>query len=149
MSADGIAERRATIARIKTIPNLIVWSGSAPDEWKPPRTPDGKVIPYVVVDFGAPIRTTRDRSIAYGEKGQPHLLVGNIACISGVQEWSEDLMAQVFDLVIDWRPSDTADPFEAQGGYGSRRAATDHTPSQFIEGLFVQTAVNQGLHGLS
>lgn len=145
MTADGIAERRATVAKIETIPNLTVWVGAAPDAWDPPRDADERVLPYVVIDFGAPVRTQKERGLGLGEKGQPHILTANVACISGDADWSMDLMKAIFDLLVDWRPSDTSDPYDAQGGYGSQRTATERRPAQFIEGLFLQTTVNQGL----
>lgn len=147
MSADGVLERRATITRLKTLVGGRVWKGTIPDEEEPARILDasGKVKPHIIVDFGAPVRTTRDRTLALGEKGQPHLLPVNVACIAGDADSAEDVMKAVFDLLVDWAPSDTADPFEAQGGYGGRRNATANTPTRFIEGLFLQAAVNQGL----
>lgn len=147
MSANGLVERRNTLARIKSLAGGNVQQGSFPDDAPPPRTTDGsgKIAPHIILDFGAPIRSTRDRSMGLGEKGQPHILTVNIACIAGDASAAERLMGAVFDSLLDWAPSDSADPFEAKGGYGSRRPATENTPTRFVEGLFFESIYNQSL----
>lgn len=144
MTADGIVERRNTVTRVESL-GVVVHVGEAPDNWEPPRDASNRVLPYVILDFGAPIRTVQDRSIGLSEQEQPHLLTVNAACISGVRSWSEDLMKAVFAILVDWRPSESADPFTAQGGYGTRLAASGNVPSRPVEGLYLETSVNQSL----
>ncbi|WP_406245795.1 hypothetical protein ACI7YT_12195 [Microbacterium sp. M] len=146
MAAHGLAERRATLARLKTINAGRAWQGSVDDDYEVPREPGtGKVLPHTIVDFGAPVRSSRDRNLTNPEKGQPHILPANIACVAGDYDSAQVLMAAVFDLLVDWAPSSTSDPWESKGGYGSRRAATANTPTRHIEGLFLEDVVNQGI----
>lgn len=149
MSADGVAERRATIAKIETVPGLsgLVFRGAVPEGAEVPRDSSGRVLAHVVVDFTAPIQSVRDRALANGELGQPHLLGASIAIISGNIDWSEDVMKDVMHTLIDWAPSSSSDPWEAKGGYGSRRPATGNVPTRYIEGLFLECAVNTGPNG--
>ena len=69
MAAHGLAERRATLAKMKTINAGRVWQGTIPDDEDVPRDDDGRVLPHAVIDFGAPVQLARDRNLAYGEKG--------------------------------------------------------------------------------
>lgn len=148
MSAHGLAERRATLARLQAITWLKTWQGSVDDDDQIPREEGtGRVLPYVVVDFGAPVKSTRDRNIANPEKGQPHVLPANIACVGGNADDAQAVMAAVFESLVDWAPSATADAWEAKGGYGSRRSSTASTPTRYLEGLFLESVVNQGVDG--
>lgn len=144
MAADGLIERRATLARLKTLVGGRVWQGSIDDDTQIPRDSAGRVLPHIVVNFGAPVRTTRDRVLANGEKGQPHVLPANIACVAGDYDSAQTVMAAVMDLLLDWRPSATSDAYEAKGGYGTRRDSTEASPSRRIEGLFLEAVINSG-----
>jgi len=115
MAANGLAERRATLARVKTLVGGRVWESALPDDQTVPIGPDGKVKPYIVLDFGAPVRVMSDRMLANPEKGQPHTLPLNAACIAGDADSAAAVAAALFDLLVDWAPSATADPFEAKG----------------------------------
>lgn len=144
MAADGLFERRATLTRLKTLAGGRVWQGSIDDDVQIPRDSAGKVLPYIVVNFGAPVRSTRDRQIATGEKGQPHILPVNIACIAGDYDAAQEVMSAALNLLLDWAPSETADAFEAKGGYGTRRASTESSPTRYVEGLFLEGVFNNG-----
>lgn len=148
MAAHGLEERRATLAKLKTINAGRAFQGSLDDDYEVPRDLSGKVLPHAIIDFGAPVKTARDRNLAYREQGQPHVLPANIACIAGNADDAQALMATVFALLVDWAPSDTSDSWEAKGGYGTRRPSTSSTPTRFVEGLFLEATVNQGLQGL-
>lgn len=145
MSAFGLEERIATLARIKTVNAGRAWQGSVLDDYEVPRFPDGKPYPYTVVDFGSPVRSMRDRNLAYGEKYQPHVLPVSVTCIAGDYEKAQALAATIHDLLLDWAPSDSADPFESKGGYGTRRPSTENVPTRYLEGLFFETTVNHGI----
>lgn len=145
MPAHGLPERRTTLARLRTINAGRCWQGSVDDDYDIPRDADGRVIPHGVIDFGAPVKSARDRNLTNAEKGQPHVLPGSLAIVAGDPDEAQTLMAAYFDLLIDWAPSASADPWEAKGGYGSRRPATSNTPTRFIEGLFLECVVNQGV----
>lgn len=145
MTAYGLEERRATLARIKTINAGRAWQGSVLDDYEIPRDPSGRVLPHAVIAFGAPVRTARDRNLAYGEKNQPHILPLGVTCVAGDYDSAQALAAAIHNLLLDWAPSDSADPFEAKGGYGSRRPSTANTPTRYLEGLHFETAVNQGI----
>jgi hypothetical protein len=142
MSAYGLAERRATLARIKGINQGRAWQGSVLDAYEIPRDPSGRVLPHTIVDFGAPVRSTRDRNLAYSEAKQPHILPVSIACIAGDYDSAQTLAEAVFNLLLDWAPTSASDPYEAKGGYGTRRAATEATPTRYIDGLFLETTLN-------
>lgn len=143
MAAHGLEERRSTLTRLKTINGGLAWQGSVDDDYIIPRDKDGRVAVHVVVDFGTPVKTARDRNLAHREKGQPHILPANIAIVAGDPGAAQDAMAAVFDLLVDWEPSKTADAWEAKGGYGSRRPATGAHPTRYLEGLFLECVVNQ------
>lgn len=145
MAAHGLQERQATVARAKTLVGGRVFQSAVPDDQQVPRSPDGKVLAHIVLDFGAPVRSMRDRNLTNPEQGQPHVLPLNAACIAGDPETASKVMAALFDLLIDWAPSATSDAYEALGGYGANRPATGSTPTRFIEGLFFQAVVNQGV----
>ena len=142
MAANGLSERRATLARMKTINGGRAWQGTVDDDYEIPRDADGRVLPHAIIDFGAPVRSTFDRNLAHMEKGQPHILPANIAIVAGDPDAAQVTMAAYFDLLLDWKPSTTADPWEAKGGYGSRRPSTSSVPTRYIEGLFLETSVN-------
>ena len=145
MSAHGLQERRNTLARIKTINGGRAWQGSVDDAARIPRHPDGTVMAHVVLNFGAPVKTKRERNLTNGDLGQPHVLPATISCVGADADEAQELMADMVELLVDWKPSESADPFEAKGGFGSRRNATDNTPSRYIEGLYLETTVNQGV----
>lgn len=145
MAANGLAERRATLARLKTINGGRAWQGSVDDEARIPRHEDGSVMAYSVIDFGAPIKTKRDRNLTNAEKGQPHILTATVSCVAGDPDDAQELMAQVFDLLVDWSPSASADPYEAKGGFGTRRNRTSDTPTRQVVGIFLESTVNQGV----
>jgi hypothetical protein len=142
MPANGLAERRATVARAKTLVGGRVYESALPDDANPPRSSDGKIAPHIILDFGAPVRSMRDRVLANPEKGQPHVLPLNAACVAGDADTASVVMASLFDLLVDWAPTSASDPFEAQGGYGGNRPATGNTPTRFISGAFFQAVVN-------
>lgn len=142
MAAHGLAERRATLAKMKTINAGRVWQGTIPDDEDVPRDTAGRVLPHAVIDFGAPVQLARDRNLAYGEKRQPHALPGVVTCIAGTADDAQALMAAYFDLLIEWKPSLGADPWEAKGGYGSKRPATESTPTRYMEVLFLEAGIN-------
>lgn len=145
MAANGNAERKATIVRAKGLVGGRVYESALPDDTNPPRSADGRIAPHIILDFGAPVRSARDRNIANPEKGQPHVLPVNAACIAGDAGTAGDVAAALFDLLVDWAPSATSDAFEAKGGYGTNRPATGNTPSRFVSGLFLESVVNQGV----
>lgn len=141
----GLTERRATLARIKAgVAGGRVWQGAVPDEVGLPRDTDGRIAPHVVIDFGAPVATTAERNLALPDAQQPYALPANVACIAGDADAAQALAAEVFGLLVDWQASSSADPWEAKGGYGTRRPATENTPTRYIEGLFMQCSVNMG-----
>lgn len=145
MPAHGLPERRATLARLKTINGGRAWQGSVDDDAIIPPQQDGKIMAYAVISFGAPVKTKRDRNLTNAELGQPHILTASVACVAGDADDAQNLMADVIDLLVDWAPSESSDAFEAKGGFGSRRPATNNTPTRFIEGIFLETTVNQGV----
>lgn len=145
MAAHGLQERRNTLTRLKTINGGRAWQGSVDDEAQIPRHPDGTVKAYAVLAFGTPIKTKRDRNLTNGELGQPHILPVTVSCVAGDPDDAQELMADVIELLVDWAPSDSSDPFEAKGGFGTRRNATQNTPTRHIEGVYLETTVNQGV----
>lgn len=144
MAAHGLEERRATLSRLKTINAGRAWQGSVWDDYEIPRDTSGRILPHAIIDFGAPVKTARDRNLAASEKGQPHVLPGNLAIVAGTPDDAQALMAQIFELLVDWAPSATSDAWEAKGGYGTRRPATGLTPTRFVEGIFLEAVVNNG-----
>lgn len=143
MTADGLAERRATLEKMKTINAGRVWQSSTPDDVEVPREAGtGRIVPHAVIDFGAPVQVARDRNLAKGEKGQPHVLPAVVTCIAGDADAAQELMAAYFNLLVEWKPTPASDPWEAKGGYGSGRPATESTPTRYLEGLFLETVVN-------
>lgn len=147
MAAHGLAERRATLARLKTLVGGRVWQGSVDDDVEIPRDTSDKVLPHIVVSFGAPVRSARDRNLANLDKGQPHILPASIACVAGDADAAQVVMAAVFDLLVDWAPSETSDMWESKNGYSASRDATANTPSRRISGIFLETVVNHGVDG--
>lgn len=144
MSAYGLEERENTLARLADLCGGRVWEGSVPDDVELPRAADGKVLPCIVVNFGASVRSTRDRNLAKGEKGQPHSLPVNIACIAGDIGAANRAAAEVSDRLLDWAPSATSDAFTAKGGYGTRRPSTESSPTRQIVGGFFEAVINNG-----
>ena len=145
MAAHGLQARRSTLAKMKTINAGRAFQGSVEDETIIPRDTSGRVLPYAVVDFGTPVKTARDRNLANREKGQPHALPATISLIAGDFDAAQTLMAAYVDLLLDWAPSDSSDSWELKGGWGTRRNATDNTPSRYIEILYWETVVNQNI----
>lgn len=145
MAAHGLEERRATLAKMKTINQGRAHQGSVEDDTLLKRDADGKVIPYAVVAFGTPVKTARDRNLAKRELGQPHVLPATISLIAGDFDAAQVLMAAFVELLVDWAPSDSSDAWELKGGFGTRRNATDNTPSRYIEVLYLETVVNQNI----
>ncbi|MFT4258051.1 hypothetical protein [Microbacterium sp.] len=145
MAGHGLEERRATLARLKTINGGRAFQGALSDDYEVPRDSSGRVLPHILVDFGAPIQTARDRCLAKREQGQPHVLPATLACVAGNADDAQALMAAAFDLLVDWSPSDTCDSYEAKGGFGSRRPATAAVPTRFAEGLYLEAVTNQGV----
>lgn len=144
MGAYGLEERRNTLARLKTINAGRFWQGTIDDDYPLPRDPSGRVLPHGIVDFGAPVRTARDRNLSKGEKGQPHVLPVSISLVSGDKDSAQELAAAVLDLLLDWAPSETSDAYEAKGGYGTRRPSTANVPTRVIDGLFLEAVINNG-----
>ena len=142
MAADGSAEIDATIARAKTLVGGRVYESALPDDENPPRTADGRIAPYIILSFGATVRSLRDRILANAEKGQPHVLPLNAACIAGDAATARAVKTALFNLLVDWAPSGSADAWEAKGGYGGNRPATGNTPTRFISGSFYESVVN-------
>lgn len=145
MAAHGLQERRSTLAKLKTINGGRAWQGSVDDETPIPRHEDGSVQAYAVITFGAPVRTKRDRNLTNGELGQPHILPATVSCVAGDYDDAQDLMADVIELLVDWKPSESSDPYEAKGGFGSRRNATANIPTRYIEAVYLEATVNQGV----
>ena len=146
MAAHGLEERRATLARMKTINAGRAHQGSVEDATFLTRDDDGRVNPYAVVDFGTPVKTARDRTLAKRELGQPHVLPATVSLIAGDYDAAQVLMADYVELLVDWAPSDSSDSWELKGGFGTRRNATDNTPSRYIEVLYLETVVNQAVN---
>lgn len=142
MAAHGDDEIQATITRVKTLVGGRVYESALPDDENPPRAADGKVAPHIILDFGATVRSTRDRNLATPEKGQPHVLPLNAACVAGDAATARSVRKALFNLLLDWKPSETADAWEAKGGYGGNRPATGNTPTRFISGSFFESTVN-------
>ena len=148
MAANGLVERRATVARLKgAFPPVgdRVYKSAVPDDADLPRLPGGAVAAHIIVDFGAPVRSAQDRALANPELGQPHILPASIACVAGDADTAENVMAAVVNRLVDWKPSATADGWELKGGYGTSRPATGNTPTRFISALFLECTVNQGI----
>jgi hypothetical protein len=147
VAGHGLEERRATLARVKALVGGRVYESALPDDANPPRSSDGKIAPHIILDFGAPVRSARDRNLSNPEKGQPHVLPVNAACIAGDADAASVVSAALFDLLVDWAPSETSDPYEAKGGYGGKRPATGNTPTRYVSGSFFECVTNQGVDG--
>jgi hypothetical protein len=149
MAAHGLAERRNTVARLTNAIQPVgdrVYRSAVPDGEDIPRNGDGTVLPHIIIDFGAPVKAARDRNIANAELGQPHVLPANVLCVAGDADTADAVMAAVVNLLVDWAPSATSDPWEAKGGYGTNRPSTGNTPTRFGSGLFLECVVNQGVN---
>lgn len=145
MAASGIDERRATLARLKTLAGGRVWQGVVDDEAAIPRTKEGKIYRHAVIDFGAPIRSLRERNLTNPDLRQPHILSATVACIAGTADDAQALMDDVVNMLVDWAPSGTSDPWELKNGYGGYRQGTSAIPSRFIQVIFLETTVNLGI----
>jgi hypothetical protein len=142
MAADADAEIEATLTRARTLVGGRVWESALPDDANPPRDANGAIKPYIILDFGAVVRSTRDRTLAHGDLKQPHILPVNAACVAGDVATARAVQKALFNLLVDWAPSSSADAYRAQGGYGSNRPATGNTPTRFVRGGFYETTVN-------
>lgn len=143
MAADGDAEIEATITRAKTLVGGRVWEGFVPDrDAALTHDANGAVVPHIILDFGASVRSAKDRHLSGPDLDQPHVLPLNAACIAGDMATARAVSKALFNLLVDWAPSATSDPWEAQGGYGSANPATANTPSRAIRGGFFSTTVN-------
>lgn len=143
--AHGLVERASTKRRLESLAGGRVWQGTVDDDDIIQRFPDAKTKPYIVVQFGAPIRTTRERNLTNGDLGQPHIQTATVSCVAGDYDSAQQLMGAVVETLVDWAPSDFSDPWRLEGGFGNRRARTSNTPTRFIEGLFLTTTINLGV----
>lgn len=144
--AHGINERRSTVARLTTLAGGRVWKGSVDDDDDLPREwITGRVRPHIVVRFGAPVRSSKERNLTNGDLQQPHILSGTVYCVAGNVDDAEELMAAVVETLVDWAPSPSSDPWEASNGFGAKRSQTANTPTRYIEAVFITTTVNLGV----
>lgn len=140
MAADGDAEIEATLARLNTLAGGRIFETALSDDSDVVLS--GEVRPHVILDFGATVRTGRDRILAASEPNQPHILPVNAACIAGSAADARKLARGVMGLLLGWSPSADSDPYRAEGGYGAQRVATANTPTRFVRGIFFETTLN-------
>jgi len=143
MSADGVAERSATVAKLQAaLAPAKVYRG-IPDDALLDRNAMGAVLPYCVIKFAGPVPTRRDRRIAVGEEKQPVIMAVLVTAYAVSQEDADDLAADIVNALLGWAPDpDNATPYAAAGGYAFGTMSPTNKPSRFEEGISFQTTLN-------
>jgi len=145
MSFDGTDEVDAIVARLKA--NLVGGrvAVSIEDAEALARNDDGSVKPYIVAITNLPTASTRDRTIAAGEQGQPQMLSGTIASYAADRATARRTAAGVLRTIVGWEPSDTASAIKSPGGYNGTRMDANSKPTRYECGIYFTCWINLGL----
>lgn len=140
-SYDSMAERAAIMARLGTLAGGRVGKAH-PDAKKIERDEDGNALPYLVVRFGNPVPSARDRGLG-GETTQPHAFPWTVSACGGVLDDVEELSAAVRRKMLGWIPN-PPNTGQTKGGSGYSYSALDSEkrPARFEEGTYWTCAMN-------
>jgi hypothetical protein len=142
MALDGREERARIMTTLGTLAGGRVWKTAVPDHIGIPRDEDGKVVPYLVVKFSRPFSSTQGRSIAGGEKAQPHIMTFTVIAYAGDADSAEELIAEVQLRLVDLMASDSSTPIRSTGGFSFGESETGSKPTRFYEAGWFRTTLN-------
>lgn len=143
---DGVAEEEAILARLKD--NLVggrVYD-QITDEMVAPAGDVREVAPYILVDFGVPYPTTRDRIVGAGELSQPYVMALSVECWASQVRDARVVAGAVRRLLIDWQPTPSSQPLSGMGGGGfSTMSARQLLPSRAMRQVLLMCTFNLGI----
>ena len=144
MSVDGILERKAVMARLKTLAGGRVFKG-VPDDETHKRFEDGSIKLYFVVLFSVPEPMVMGRSMTGGDSETPHSFVITVTAYADDADTAEQGAVAVRGLLRDWSPNAaTATPFSGLGGYITNNSDARKKPTRFSEGSHFTCEINLG-----
>lgn len=142
MTMDTYAEEEAILQRLRS--NL--WDGRVwdelPDETE--RATDaetGMVLPDIVLTFGTPFPSARDRSIE-GAAQQPHILPFVAECFGATKDQARAGASGVIKYLNGWIPTGNASEIELTGGGGGYPNYDQGRPVRFRRAVAGMCVIN-------
>lgn len=134
MSADGVAEQRAILARLGTLVGGRIFDG-IPDDEELPTATFGEIKPYIVVIFGSDVPTGADRSLME-EDVQPLIQPLTVECWGGNADICRTTAGAVKGLIRGWKPDElNASSIRTSGGGDFRQKSSAGKPSRFMRAV--------------
>lgn len=143
MSIDLIAEKANTLAHLSRLAGGRVWEEALPDEIQAAvDSGTGGIRPMLLVTWGTPYPTYRDRSIM-GEAAQPYLVPLHVQAIANTVGEKNVLAGAVRQEMLGWEPNppNTGElTFRGGGEFNNRLSSV--RPTRFIELVNFELMVN-------
>lgn len=135
MSADGVAEQRAILARLSTLVGGRIHDG-IPDDEEVEKDAFGAIKPYIVVIFGSDVPTGADRSLM-DEDVQPLIQPLTVECWGGNADICRTTAGAVKGLIRgNWKPDPlNASSIRTSGGGDFRQKDSAGKPTRFMRAV--------------
>jgi hypothetical protein len=143
MSTTGDFERAAIVDRAK---QLLVGGRvytAVPDDAQVTKSPNGTVLPYLVIDFGNAYAIDGDRSLM-GEADQPHLLPLRVEAWAATGDVAEKVAGAVREQFIGWHASPSSSEISSASGGGFSTRSSNAAPSRAVETVALELTFNLG-----
>lgn len=100
----------------------------------------GKPKPYIVVNFGGPVRAARDRGLVSAKYDATVLFI-TLDVFAGTSDDALAIKGYLLEELVGWKPTGATELIP-MGGMTHSRAATGVRPTQYIESLSFQCFSN-------
>lgn len=100
----------------------------------------GKPKPYIVINFGGPIRAARDRGLVSAKYDSTILFI-TLDVFAGTDDDALAIKGYLLDNLVGWVPEGATELVPA-GGMTHSRAASAVRPTQYIESISFQCFSN-------
>jgi hypothetical protein len=147
MGPDGVAEEEAILARLK---QYLVGGrvyDQITDAMIDPQGDIRETAPYILVDFGVPYPTNRDRLMGASELEQPYTMAVSVQCWASQVKDARRVAGAVRRLLLDFQPTSTCYPMVGAGGGGFATTGRPTVPSRAMRQQLFFLTFNVGVPG--
>ena len=139
MSVNPTAVFDAWYAELEKLP-YPVYRSEIPEDDALEYDERGTLRPFLVVEFGGPIRSARDRGIV-SVRMDPYIIFLTVTAVAARAQDADAMKGLVIDTLLGLRVPDTGE-LQLSGAMSYGRASNSIRPTQFIASQSFQTITN-------
>jgi hypothetical protein len=142
MSIDLVAEKANTKAHLRRLAGGRVHEEAIPDDVQAAFDGNGDLRPFLLITWGTPYPTYRDRSIM-GEEMQPFLVPMHVQAFASTVDEKNVLAGAVRNELLGWVPNPpNSSEYTFRGGGEFNNRVSSVRPTRFVELVNFELMVN-------